>query len=198
MTRRSPGNALPSASRRAGMYLEDSSGLISGSSSAQPDFMKSLNAGDCGRSDRLFTRSLIDWLSPGALLRSSASYSLSLAVITSPIATLLYVVVIESSISNLILVGHMHSWHDCIPGMIVEWKRNSARNVDRLVDMGHTMGATVYCNLLVPVYPDYPSASVFGIPALNSLMRKRLHSMTSVYVKWTISVFQTQYARRFH
>jgi hypothetical protein len=44
------------------------------------------------------------------------------------------------------------------------------------------MGATVYRNLLVPVYPDYPSASVFGIPALNSLMRKRLHSMTSVYV----------------
>ena len=37
-------------------------------------------------------------IAPGAVARSSASYSLSLAVITSPIATLLYVVVVESSI----------------------------------------------------------------------------------------------------
>ena len=80
------------------MNLEDSRGLISGSSSAQPDFMNSLNAADCGRSERLFARSLIDWFAPGAVARSSASYSLSLAVITSPIATLLYVVVVESSI----------------------------------------------------------------------------------------------------
>ena len=37
-------------------------------------------------------------IAPGAVARSSASYSLSVAVITSPIAPLLYVVVVESSI----------------------------------------------------------------------------------------------------
>ena len=79
---RSPGNRLPSASRRLPMYLLDSNGSTAGSALSQPVVMNWRNVSLFGRSERLFTRSAIGWSGPGAFLRSSASYALSASVIT--------------------------------------------------------------------------------------------------------------------